>query len=160
MKVSGQSKHDGIKFTCSQCEIQVSTNSDLKRHEQVKHKGVIYTCDQYGYQATANFKIKEHTKSKHWSGVRLQRKISIFKIYKLNPNIRQRYMFFKSPNLSSSLAGLSFFPTFCSADCNVYKWKCIWNDQMYSDRTKSLHSLLSKGFLGFAAIEYPSSQWW
>ena len=58
MKVSGQSKHDGIKFTCSQCEIQVSTNSDLKRHEQVKHKGVIYIhVTSSNLKNTQNLKI-------------------------------------------------------------------------------------------------------
>ena len=34
-----RSKHEGVKYSCNQCEYQATQQGDLKRHKQSKHNG-------------------------------------------------------------------------------------------------------------------------
>ena len=35
-----QSKHEGLRYACNQCEYQASYNSDLRKHIQSQHGGM------------------------------------------------------------------------------------------------------------------------
>ena len=59
------SKHEGVKCSCNQCEYQATTQRFLKTHKQSKHEGVKYACNQCEYQATTQRFLKTHKQSKH-----------------------------------------------------------------------------------------------
>merc|ERR1712025_991660 len=46
-----QKNADG-KFNCDQCQSNFTTEAHLERHIQSKHEGVKYACTQCDYQAT------------------------------------------------------------------------------------------------------------
>ena len=52
LKIHQQSKHEGVRYVCNQCEYSATTRGDLKRHQESLHEGVLYSCDQCKYTAT------------------------------------------------------------------------------------------------------------
>jgi len=55
---------DGM-FSCSQCEIQLTTKTGMIHHQKSKHEGVKYDCEKCDYKATHKSSLKAHTLSKH-----------------------------------------------------------------------------------------------
>ena len=41
-----QSKHEGVRYECDQCECKAVWQSYLTDHIKSKHEGVRYECDQ------------------------------------------------------------------------------------------------------------------
>ena len=64
-----QSKHDGVKYACNQCDYHATQLSSLRVHIQNVHEGVKYPCNQCDYQATHQSNLTKHTKKKHLSFV-------------------------------------------------------------------------------------------
>ena len=60
LKTHQQSKHDGVRYSCNQCEYQATQQGSLKTHQQFKHKCVQYFCDQCEYQAATQSSLKTH----------------------------------------------------------------------------------------------------
>ena len=38
-----ESKHDGIRYPCDQCEYAATTSSSLRRHKESKYRGIRYS---------------------------------------------------------------------------------------------------------------------
>ena len=55
-----QSKHEGIRYACDQCNFQAKHQSHLTTHIQSKHEGIKYECDQCDYQATLKCNLTTH----------------------------------------------------------------------------------------------------
>ena len=60
-----QSKHEGIKYPCNQCDYQATQQSNLQTHIQCIHEGVKYPCNQCDYQATTQSNLQRHISTKH-----------------------------------------------------------------------------------------------
>ena len=61
-----ESKHEGVRYSCTQCDYQVTKKSNLQRHKQAKHEQIRrYSCDQCKYQASLQVYLRKHVKSKH-----------------------------------------------------------------------------------------------
>ena len=45
MKKHIQSKHEGIKYPCNQCDYQATKQGSLQTHIQSKHEGIKYPCN-------------------------------------------------------------------------------------------------------------------
>ena len=69
-----RSKHEGIKYLCSQCDYQAPRMDSLQDHIQAKHGGVKYPCNQCDYEATAKGNLLNHIQSQH-EGIRHLNKI-------------------------------------------------------------------------------------
>ena len=52
-----QTKHEGVKYACNQCDQQFTQQSSLTTHIQSQHEGVKYACNQCDYQATEKGKV-------------------------------------------------------------------------------------------------------
>ena len=65
LKHHKESKHDGIRYPCNQCDYAATTSGSLKTHNESKHEGIRYPCDQCDYAATKLDKLKIHKESKH-----------------------------------------------------------------------------------------------
>ena len=63
-----QQRHDGVRYSCEQCEYVATTVSSLKQHKDAKHEGVRYSCDQCEFTGS-KAGLWDHKKSKH-EGVR------------------------------------------------------------------------------------------
>ena len=46
---SNDTRHEGIKHNCDQCDFQASEKSNLRVHIKSKHDGTKYPCDQCDY---------------------------------------------------------------------------------------------------------------
>ena len=60
-----QSKHEGVKYACNQCDYQAKQQGNLKIHIQSQHEGVKHDCNYCDYQATQQRNLKVHIKKKH-----------------------------------------------------------------------------------------------
>ena len=60
-----QSKHEGIKYPCNQCDYQATTQSNLQIHIQSIHEGIMYPCSHCDYQATTRGNLQKHIRSSH-----------------------------------------------------------------------------------------------
>ena len=60
-----QSKHEGVKYVCDKCDYQATLQGNLNKHIQSQHEGVKYSCDQCDYQASSQSNLAAHIKSKH-----------------------------------------------------------------------------------------------
>ena len=47
-----RNRHEGVRYSCNQCEYQATTQKTLKAHKEAVHEGVKYLCNQCEYQAT------------------------------------------------------------------------------------------------------------
>ena len=55
LKQHKQSKHDGVRYPCDQCDYAATDPSNLNKHQQSKQRGVRYPCDQCDYSATFKY---------------------------------------------------------------------------------------------------------
>ena len=60
-----QSQHVGVRYDCDQCEYKATTQSDLRRHQQTQHDGMQNRCDKCEYKATTHGNLRTHQKSHH-----------------------------------------------------------------------------------------------
>ena len=63
-----ESKHEGIRYPCNQCEFASTKPGILKAHKKSKHEGIRYPCDECDYAAKDQKYLKRHKESKH-SGI-------------------------------------------------------------------------------------------
>ena len=66
-----QTKHEGVRYDCDQCDYQATQQGNLTVHIQTKHEGVRYACDQCDQQFTRKSSLTSHNQSKH-EGVKYQ----------------------------------------------------------------------------------------
>ena len=59
--------HEDAKYSCNQCDYQVTTQGHLKRHIKSVHEGMIYFCDQCDYHTGRKDKVKEYKQRIHLS---------------------------------------------------------------------------------------------
>ena len=59
------SKNEGVKYPCGQCEYKAKQRSDLSRHTKSIHEGVKFPCEQCNYKATWKKDLLRHIKSIH-----------------------------------------------------------------------------------------------
>ena len=57
--------HDGVKYPCSQCAHKATTKYRLKRHIESVHEGVKYPCRQCDFKATQQYALRRHIELKH-----------------------------------------------------------------------------------------------
>ena len=61
-----KSVHHIIKiYNCEKCDAMLSSSFSLKRHDNAMHKGVRYSCDHCNYKATQLGNLKTHIKAVH-----------------------------------------------------------------------------------------------
>ena len=63
LKMHKQSKHEGIKYSCEQCDYEATMKANLLRHLKSKHEEVKYPCNQCDYKATMKGSLLTHLKS-------------------------------------------------------------------------------------------------
>ena len=59
----------GLRYPCTECDHQATTQGNLTTHFNSKHAGVKYPCTDCNYQATTQGSLTVHTNSKH-AGIR------------------------------------------------------------------------------------------
>ena len=52
-------------FKCEECDAVFKTKSGLLGHTKSKHEGIVYSCNQCNYKATQQGHLKAHKQSKH-----------------------------------------------------------------------------------------------
>ena len=50
LNVHWQSKHDGVRYKCDECDHLASTQATLRIHRQSKHSGTKYECEQCDFK--------------------------------------------------------------------------------------------------------------
>ena len=60
-----QSIHEGVKYTCNQCDQQFTQNTSLTKHIKSIHEDVKYPCNQCDYQATQRWVLRRHGNLRH-----------------------------------------------------------------------------------------------
>ena len=45
-----QFRHEGMRYSCDQCDYKVSQHSLFRLHQRAKHEGVRYNCNQCDYK--------------------------------------------------------------------------------------------------------------
>ena len=60
-----ESKHEEVRFPCSQCVYIATQASDLERHVESKHEGVRYPCPKCEFIATRASYLKKHVGKNH-----------------------------------------------------------------------------------------------
>ena len=58
-------KHDGVRFSCTQCDYTATRLKHLTDHKQTKHEGVMFKCDKCDLQSHNQNSIRDHKKRKH-----------------------------------------------------------------------------------------------
>ena len=56
--------HEGVKFSCDQCENFTGSKLSVKRHKRTVHEER-FKCDQCDYRGSSLKYLKEHTENKH-----------------------------------------------------------------------------------------------
>ena len=57
--------HEGVRYSCDNCDLITSDKSNLREHQKVVHEGLRYRCDLCGYQAKWRQSLRDHMKSNH-----------------------------------------------------------------------------------------------
>ena len=60
-----ESKHSGIKFSCTNCGYQTIERSRLSRHQKTKHEGVKYQWDECDADFTDRSSLRRHKRTIH-----------------------------------------------------------------------------------------------
>ena len=63
--MSRHGRHEGVKFTCDQCDYKAPSKSSLLVHFKSMHEGVKFLCSQCDYQAKWKNMLLRHVKAKH-----------------------------------------------------------------------------------------------
>ena len=78
-----RSVHEGVKFSCDQCNYKAKWKSSLRKHIKSIHEGVKFPCNQCEYKATKNDTLLTHIRSVHL-GVKFPLGCSLFEKNDLN----------------------------------------------------------------------------
>ena len=57
--------HEGIKFSCGQCQHEATTVGSLDQHKRLVHEVIKYPCRQCQYQATSKGDLTKHERAVH-----------------------------------------------------------------------------------------------
>ena len=60
-----ESTHEGIHYSCNQCEYKATTTGSLKKHVESTHEGVRYPCDQCDFIGNEAINLIDHTMAVH-----------------------------------------------------------------------------------------------
>ena len=61
-----QTKHNGVKYTCNQCDYESEILKELKGHQnEKKHEGMKFQCHLCKYRATLQSNLKIHVQAMH-----------------------------------------------------------------------------------------------
>ena len=58
-------RHEGMRYTCDQCDYKFTDTGNLDKHVKTIHGGIHYPCSQCDYKATQKPYLKSHVSSKH-----------------------------------------------------------------------------------------------
>ena len=59
------SAHEGIKYSCNQCDSKFTEQGSLKKHKVSLHEGIKYSCNQCDLKFTEQGSLKKHKMSVH-----------------------------------------------------------------------------------------------
>ena len=59
------SNHDGICYSCDQCDHSATQKDHFKYHEESNHDKTHYNCDQCDYSATRKDQLTHHVEATH-----------------------------------------------------------------------------------------------
>ena len=59
--------HEGVNYSCNQCDSKFTQQGALKQHKMTVHEGVIYPSNQCDSIYTQQSHLKRHKKSVHES---------------------------------------------------------------------------------------------
>ena len=65
LKEHKETIHDGVKYACDQCEYEANQKIQLEHHKIKKHNGIKYSCDQCKYITYHRKGIYQHKRSQH-----------------------------------------------------------------------------------------------
>ena len=65
MKRHIQSVHEGIRYSCNQCDLQFTRKGSLNLHIKTIHEGLKFPCNQCDQQFTQKGSVETHIKSIH-----------------------------------------------------------------------------------------------
>ena len=57
--------HEGLRYSCDQCEFKATQQGTVNGHIQSIHKGIRYACDKCEYMSTREGNLNLHKKTKH-----------------------------------------------------------------------------------------------
>ena len=57
--------HEGVRYSCDQCDYKGTSKSHLTSHVKSIHEGVRYPCDQCDYKATRTRYLHGHQLTNH-----------------------------------------------------------------------------------------------
>ena len=60
-----ENKHEGMKFQCHLCKYRATLQGNLKVHVQAMHEGLTYKCDVCNFSASTPRTVGWHKKAKH-----------------------------------------------------------------------------------------------
>ena len=72
LKKHVESIHNGVRYTCNQCDYKATQKGHIKKHVESIHDGVCYTCDQCDYKAGGKGTPKRHVESSHKTFLSIQ----------------------------------------------------------------------------------------
>ena len=122
-----QQRHDGVRYSCEQCEYVATTVSSLKQHKDAKHEGVRYSCDQCEYVATQVSHLKQHKDAKH-EGVRYscdQCEYVSTRVSHLTKHKDAKHEGVRYPCDQCEYAATAMLFSDCGVDSNIITWNRV-----------------------------------
>ena len=58
-----ESKHEGVKFLCDQCNYKATQKGHLKAHIQSKHENVKFHCDKCDFKVAMHRNYRKERKT-------------------------------------------------------------------------------------------------
>ena len=65
VKAHKKSVHEGVMYSCDNCDYQVAHPRNLINHQKSIHEGVRYSCDKCDYHAKRQDNLHAHKKNVH-----------------------------------------------------------------------------------------------
>ena len=65
LKAHMKSEHEGVRYSCNECDYQAMTKGVLNKHQQRKHEGLRFLCMECGKQLYSAFTLKKHQEIRH-----------------------------------------------------------------------------------------------
>ena len=94
LKIHVESKHEGVRYPCNQCEYAATQPGVLKIHIENIHEGVRYPCGQCKFVATQSCHLKTHQKRKH------NNQVLYIVNFKLSSIVCEHFFFVKCKNIA------------------------------------------------------------
>ena len=60
-----QSVHEGIWYSCDQCDFKTADKIRVRKHTKSAHEGKVYKCDQCDYTSSNETRLRHHKKYRH-----------------------------------------------------------------------------------------------